>query len=64
MPFTSVSTLDARARRAAMSSGYSARKSRWHRDSIDNYGEFMLIDPSTGVAVAGFRYDLTAEEVI
>ena len=42
----------------------SARKSRWRVGTIDNYGEFMLVDPFTNIPAAGFRYDLSAEEVI
>ena len=56
--------LDSRARRAAHKAGLVARKSRWRRYSIDNLGEFMLVDPATNIAQAGFRFDLSAEEVI
>jgi hypothetical protein len=53
---------EARARRAARRAGLIARKSRLN--SIDNFGEFMLVDPSTNFAVAGSRFDLSAEDVI
>jgi hypothetical protein len=56
--------LDARARRAARKVGLIARKSRWRANTIDNHGEFMLVDPFTNVPAAGFRYDLSAEDVI
>jgi hypothetical protein len=56
--------LDARARRAAGRAGLIARKSRWRAGSIDNYGDFMLIDPYTNCCVGGSRFDLSAEEVI
>ena len=56
--------LEARARRAAARAGYVACKSRWRRDSLDNLGGFMLIDPSTNAPVRGFRYDLDAQDVI
>jgi hypothetical protein len=56
--------LEIKARRAAMRVGLFARKSRWRKCSIDNYGEFMLIDPHTGGSVAGHRFDMSAEEVI
>jgi hypothetical protein len=56
--------LDARARRAARSAGLIARKSRWRRDSIDNYGDFMLIEVSGNYPVAGFRFDMSADDVI
>lgn len=55
---------DSRARRAASKVGLTARKSRWRKGSIDNYGEFMLIDPMSNIPQAGFRFDMTAEEVI
>ena len=56
--------MDARARRAAKCVGLSARKSRWRRDSIDNFGDYMLIDLYGNYTVAGFRFDMTAEDVI
>ena len=52
------------ARGAARSADLVARKSRWRVGTIDNYGEFMLVDPFTNIPAAGFRYDLSAEEVI
>ena len=56
-------TLDARARRAARSAGYTARKSR--TGSVpDNHGDYMIVDPRTNFPAAGFRYDMPAEEVI
>lgn len=55
---------EARARRAAQREGYRLRKSRRAVGGIDNLGGFMIIDPSTNFAVAGFRYDMSAEEVI
>jgi hypothetical protein len=55
---------DSSARRAARRVGLVARKSRWRKYSIDNCGDFMLIDPQTNCPVAGSRYDLTAAEVI
>ena len=56
--------IEARARRAARKVGLIAKKSRWRAGSIDNYGGFMLIAPSGNYPVAGFRYDITAEEVL
>jgi len=44
--------------------GLKAVKSRWRRDSVDNLGEFMLIDPISRFAIAGFRFDLSPEEVV
>jgi hypothetical protein len=56
--------IDSRARRAARRVGLIARKSRWRAGSIDNYGDFMLVDPDGGIPVGGFRWDMTAQEVI
>jgi hypothetical protein len=55
---------DDRARRAARRVGLIARKSRCRVGSIDNFGGFALIDPRTNCAVAGGRFDLSAEYVI
>jgi hypothetical protein len=55
---------DVAARRAARRAGLVARKSRWRAGSIDNYGEYMLLDPTTNIPVAGFRYDASAQEVV
>lgn len=52
-----------RARRAAKSAGLIARKSRRY-DPINNQGEFMLVEPERNFPVAGFHYDMSAEEVI
>ncbi len=56
--------LDARARRVATKADLIAQKSAWRKNSCDNFGDFMLVDPSTNSVVAGFRYDMMAEEVI
>jgi hypothetical protein len=50
--------LDARARREARRVGLIARRSRWRRDSIDNFGDFMLIDLYGNYVVAGSRFGL------
>ena len=55
---------ESRARRAAHRAGLVARKSRWRLGTADNYGEFMLLDPDGNYPVAGFHYDMDAEEVI
>lgn len=60
----SESAVDSRARRAAQRIGLVARKSRWRKGSIENYGDFMLVDPMTRFPLAGFRYDMDAQEVI
>ena len=58
------SALESRARRAAKRAGLIATKSRWRKYSIDNHGEFMLLDAQEGFPVGGFRWDLTASEVL
>jgi hypothetical protein len=55
---------EAQARRAAKRAGLVAKKSTWRKDSIDNFGEFQLIDPRRNFVVAGARFDMTPEEVI
>jgi hypothetical protein len=62
MPDTEAS--DSQARRAATRIGLRARKSRLRRDTIDNYGHYMLIDPWRNFVIAGFRFDLTADDVV
>ena len=61
--FVLSSSDDACLRRLAISAGYVLRKSRWRSGSIDNHGGYMLVDPDTGGAVAGGRFDLTGSEV-
>jgi hypothetical protein len=57
------SAIDSRVRRAARKIGLQVVKSR-RGLSLDNYGEYMLLDPYFNSVVAGQRYDLTAEDVI
>jgi hypothetical protein len=45
--------LESRARRAATRIGLKAKKSRWRLGSIDNHGDFQLIDPNRNWIVAG-----------
>jgi len=42
---TDLRAFEARARRAVRRVSLIARKSRGRQESIDNFGEFMLIDP-------------------
>jgi len=62
--------IEQRARRAAKRAGLIAKKSRRrvgsvdYVGSVDNHGEFMLVDPYTNYVVAGERFDLSAEEVL
>lgn len=57
-------TVEARARRVAKRHGHIARKSRWRRDSCDNFGDFMLIEAARNICIGGPRFDMTAEQVI
>jgi hypothetical protein len=56
--------LESKARRVAKRAGLDARKSRRRKESIDNLGGFMLVDPQTNSVVNGNRFDLTAGDVI
>ena len=57
------SALEQRARRAAHRIGLEAKKSRCEPDLL-NLGGFMLIDSMTRETVAGFNYDVTAQDVL
>jgi hypothetical protein len=52
-----------RAYRVARREGYVLRKSRRFSPPQD-YGELMLLDPSTNVPVVGWDFDASAEEVL
>jgi hypothetical protein len=56
--------LEQRARRVAFKAGYTARKTRWRRNSIENRGGFCITDPFCNAIIAGERFDLSPEEVI
>jgi hypothetical protein len=58
------STLENHARRAAKRVGLVAKKSRRQVGTINNLGEFMLIEPLRNTVVAGERFDLTPREVV
>ena len=55
---------EGQARRAAKRVGLQARKSRWRAGSVDNFGEFMIIDPNHNWVIAGARFDYTADDVV
>jgi hypothetical protein len=57
-------SLDPRARRAARRVGLEARKLRWRFGTIDNLGEYRLVNAFMNICVGGFRFDLSAEEII
>ena len=54
---------DARLRNMARRHGYAVRKSRWRLDSLDNFGGYMIVDPDSGLLMAGARFDLTGADV-
>jgi hypothetical protein len=56
--------LDRRARRAARRVGLEARKWRGRLNTVDNFGDYMIVDPYTNSVVAGERFELTAEDAI
>ena len=51
-----------RLRKIAQKRGFMLRKSRGPL-SLDNHGEFMIVDPSRNVVVAGERFDLDLDAV-
>ena len=51
-----------RLRKTAQKRGFMLRKSRGPL-SLNNHGEFMIVDPSRNVAVAGERFDLDLDDV-
>ena len=55
---------ESQARRAAKRVGLMARKFRWRKGSIDNFGEFMIIEPRCNYVLAGARFDYTADDVV
>ena len=59
-----VITPESKARRAAKRVGLRATKSRWRKDSIDNYGGFQLVDVYTNTVVDGSRYDLSPDDAV
>lgn len=54
---------DSQARRAAEKIGLVARKSR-ARESLDNFGGYMLIEPRQNFVVDGSRFDMSADDVV
>jgi len=55
--------LERKLRRIAQKQGYSLRKSRDRSISIDNLGEYMIVDTENNCIVAGGKFDLTLENV-
>jgi len=62
--FVKLNALEQKARRAARREGLIARKSRWRVNSSDNRGGFRIFDPKNDIPIAGFQFDLSAEDVI
>ena len=57
-------TYEVQARPAAKAVGLKARKSRRRFSSIDNFGDFQLIDPQQNRVIAGAKFNLTSADVI
>lgn len=63
-PSQSPSAIDARARRAAKRVGLRIAKTRWRKGTIDNMGGYQILDLYSNCVFAGYRFDMSAEEVI
>jgi hypothetical protein len=52
-------------RRRADRAGYGLRKSRSRVDypTLDNYGEYMLVDASSNISVIGHRFDASLSDI-
>jgi hypothetical protein len=55
---------DSTARKAAANAGLVAKRSRRFRNTADNRGGFMVLNPERNAIVAGARFDLTAQQVV
>ena len=64
MKTTMKTTYDA-LRKRALHRGYVLHKSRLMSEypTIDDHGEYLLVDVETRGAVLGFKYDATLEDV-
>jgi hypothetical protein len=60
---TSAKSNEARARRLARRLGMYVTKSR-QQISIDNLGDFMLVEAARNFVVGGSRFDWTADDII
>jgi hypothetical protein len=54
---------DARIRRAATRLKLSVKKSRWRLGSMDNHGEYQILNPYNNTVVAGARFDMSITDV-
>ncbi|KRB13952.1 hypothetical protein ASD99_14880 [Mesorhizobium sp. Root695] len=54
---------EARIKRRAANLGYRIVKSNWRRDTIDNHGDYMIVENDRNICVDGQRYDLSIEYV-
>ena len=53
---------ESRIRRLAARNGYRVVKSR-RRESVNNCGEFMLVEAESNAVVLGCRFDASVEEI-
>jgi hypothetical protein len=63
LQFLYAKSIEAKARRLARRLGFYVTKSRC-AISLDNFGEFMLVDAQTNAVVGGRRYDWTAADIL
>ena len=56
-------TEDSRLRRLAKKHGYALRRSRSSYWSINNRGEYQIVDPFLNMIVAGEKFDMTPGNV-
>jgi len=54
---------DSRLRRLAKKHGYALRRSRSPAYSIDNRGQYRIVDPFLNAIVAGEKFDMTPGDV-
>lgn len=64
MTATSEPNLERRARYLARRKGLAVRKSRSRMVTLNNRGQYMLVDPARNWIVAGERYDWALSDII
>lgn len=59
----SKSALESTIRRLASMMGYRVRKSRKVNTTLDDQGDYMLVEVETGFPVCGYKYDADLEDI-
>ena len=54
---------EARIRQALDKAGYTLRKSCRTEPTPDDWGEYMIVDPTINMPVAGWNFDFTLDDV-